>query len=187
MNRITVDANNPTVKTILLQLNKFLNLRKKIHKTRIQKTGLLPLVLLSVLLLNISSMSVVAQEQGVALATDLLGGFGTVTELIKTEVDKVLLDTGLDAAALQAQTALTDLAEGNVPVISDLTDPFQGDVDGAITDALNKAQLATQIMSNIAGPAALEALRLLADSPLFYEADFGITLPTGRLNLSKRQ
>ena len=29
MNRITVDANNPTVKTILLQLNKFLNLRKK--------------------------------------------------------------------------------------------------------------------------------------------------------------
>ena len=149
---------------------------------RLRQRFALKMFLLSVAFM-VPSVSLAVPAQGVALANNLSGTFGTVTGSMRTEIDKLLNESGLKDAATESQSALNQLAQGKIPVISDLSEPYQADVDAAIGSALTKAQIATRILNKVGGSAAQKALRFIADSPLFVDTDIGITLPYGRLRI----
>lgn len=151
-------------------------------KKRLQKPFSILLCLLFISLI-VPSLSLAAAETGATLANNLSGTFGTVTTSMRTELDRILNDSGLKNAAIESQSALTNLAQGKIPVISDLSTPYQADVNGAISSAMKQAQIATQILNKVGGSAAQKALRFIANSPLFADADIGITLPYGRLRI----
>ncbi len=137
-------------------------------------------------LMIITTPSTDAEEGGFKLGTEFLGQFGIVTEPMETLILNVLEQFGMADAAIAAENALFDLAEGQVPVISKLEDPFQGNVEDSIAVALTDAKIALDIMNSVTGPAIEIGLDLLLESVLFSEADFGITLPTGRVKVYRK-
>lgn len=134
-------------------------------------------------LVSFSSISAAAPGAGVTLVNNLQGTFGTVTEAMNTEVTRILQESGLEDAAIESEAVLVQISNGEVPVISDLSDPFQNDVEGAMSLALSKVQTATNILNKIKANGAQQALQFIAESPLFEGADFGLTLPNGRLRV----
>lgn len=116
---------------------------------------------------------------GLQLPIDELGNFGVVTEAMTDFLDPLLNSSGLKAAAQAAKDAWSELEQGRVPLIGELEDPFNGNVEEAIEAALQNAAVAAEILEAIVGPAARELLTDILDSPLFADADFRITLPTG--------
>ena len=124
-----------------------------------------------------------AASTGYPLIDNLTGAFGDATDFMKSEVDRVFEDSGITAAANQAETALTQLAEGAVPMIDDLSDPYQAKAEEAIGKALEKVQTATNILNKIAGEGAKKTIEFMQNSPLFAGADFGISTPTGRIRV----
>lgn len=150
-----------------------------------QLDRIIPKIISTILIassLFISSPTAIADEDGFKLP-NLLGQYGEITGPIETLFMDILEVSGLDDAATAAATAMTDLATGQVPVISGLQDPFRGNVEDTIEASLNNAKIAFDIMNNVTGPAAEIALKAVVDSVLFAEADFGITLPFGRIRV----
>jgi len=143
------------------------------------------LLVLLVLSFSISSTSVAATT-GYPLVDSLTGTFGAATDFMKGEVTRVVEESGIKAAATEAKAALELLANGEVPVISDLTDPVHDNVEEAMADALSKVQIATKILNKISGEGAKNAIKFIAESPLFVDADFGLTLPDGRLRVYRK-
>ena len=133
--------------------------------------------------LTIGSTSPTLATTGYPLIDTLTGAFGDATEFMKTEVTRAISDSGIQAAAVQAKTVLDGLAEGAVPVIDDLSSPYQENAEKAISDAMTKVQVATQILNSFAGEGAKNAITFLQTSPLFAGADFGISTPTGRIRI----
>ena len=124
-------------------------------------------------------------ENRFKLSSDLLGEFGTVTEPMENLIKKVLNEFGMAKAATDAKNSLGDLVSGQIPIMNKLQDPFQGNVEDRVAAALADAQIAFDIMSNVTGPAIQTALGML-EADLISDADFGITLPTGRVKVYKK-
>ncbi|MCI5222201.1 MAG: hypothetical protein D3924_05895 [Candidatus Electrothrix sp. AR4] len=120
------------------------------------------------------------------LLDDFLGWFGNVTEDIQNGLTDIVAQTGLDDAADAAITAIEDLTEGKVPVISNLEDPFNGNVEDAIDTALEGTEIAVEIMNKLAGGSVMKAVvKSIQDSEIIKDGDYGITLLSGRLRLIK--
>ncbi len=159
---------------------------KTLYKCQLAR--IVPKVLSTILIafsLFITSPTSIADEDGFKLP-NLLGQYGEITGPIETLFMGILETSGLDDAATAAATAMTDLATGQVPVISGLKDPFRGNVEDTIEASLNNAKIAFDIMNNVTGPAAEIALKAVVDSVLFANADFGITLPFGRIRVVRQ-
>jgi len=154
------------------------------RKLKQRLNRMVQIVFVSLLLTGLLAFAAPAAmaEDGFKLP-NLLGEFGVVTDPMEELFMDILDASGLEDAATAAATAMADLAVGQVPVISGLEDPFQGNVEEAIEASLNNAKIAFDIMNNVAGPAAEIALKAVLDSVFFTDADFGITLPTGRIRV----
>jgi hypothetical protein len=85
-----------------------------------------PLLIIGAALTIGSGTAVAADASGLDLPNDSAGSFGPLGDPLKALIGGQLDTTGLGRAAALAQTAITDLAHGRVPVISDLEDPFHG-------------------------------------------------------------
>ena len=185
MNQISKGKNKLIFNAALTRLKCLLSLVKPTSAKRGWKTMLKPLLLLP-MLFSVSPMSVAAPGAGVELVDDLIGTYGEVTSFMKSEVNRMIDESGIEAAATQAETALAGLAEGAVPVIDDLSDPLQEKADEAIAHALNRVQLATQILNKITDVGAKKAIEFITSSPLFADVDFGITTLTGRIRIYRQ-
>lgn len=149
------------------------------------QSALVNSLILLVLSFSISSTSVAATE-GYPLINSLTGAFGDATEFLKSEVTRLVDDSGITEAATQAKTTLDGLAEGAVPVIDDLANPYQENAEEAIAQAMIKVQTATDILNKFAGEGAKTAINFISTSPLFADADFGISTPTGRIRIYRK-
>ncbi|MDF2629119.1 MAG: hypothetical protein K0R39_2950 [Symbiobacteriaceae bacterium] len=126
-----------------------------------------------------------AAQPGYQLSTLGGGVWGDLTAPLQSLVNQALNDTGLTGAATAAQSTLSALSQGKVPIISDLQDPFRGNVEGTVENALDQGTMATAILNEIAGQAAKEAFATLANSPLVVDGEIAFTLPTGRVRLMR--
>ena len=170
MNKTNMNRNQSITRLTVIFFSRLLSHKKYLH-------------LLLPVLMSFSSVSSAAAGAGVQLLEDLAGTFGDATEKVKTNVTQRFEDSGLIAAATEAKTALTDLAEGAVPVIDQLSNPLQDNAEEAIAKALEKVQVATNVLNKIDPELAQQAIKYIQESPLFADADFGITLPTGRIRV----
>ena len=130
-----------------------------------------------------------APEPGMDLSIDQKGNWGEMTSTTLTTLTDALTNSGLNDAAVKAEAALSGLAAGKVPVISDLgfsahADPFQGDIESAVRSATAQAEVATVILQQIVGPAVQTAYETLQAAQI-PDGDMAVTLPTGRVRLSK--
>jgi len=123
---------------------------------------------------------------GYPLINTLSGAFGDATEFLKSEVTRLVDESGITAAATQAKTTLDGLAEGAVPVIDDLANPYQENAEEAIAQAMSKVQTATDILNKFTGEGAKKAIEFISTSPLFADADFGISTPLGRIRIYRK-
>ena len=142
--------------------------------------------LLLMLLLSFSIYSPTFAQQSFSLGDNLVGSFGNVTKSVRSEVESLTEDSGIDAAALEAQSVIAGLGNNAVPMIDDLSDPYQANAEEAITEAVKKVQLATKILSKISDAGAKQAVEFIQNSPMFEGADFGITLPAGRIRIHRQ-
>lgn len=184
MKQISQSKTQQTFIYILFRFKK--SLIRKLTSTKKISQAIFQPVLLLCLLLNIPSISLAAPGNGIQLLDNLVGTYGEATEVMKTEITQRLEESGIEKAALEAQTVLAELAEGAVPVIDKLKDPYQDKAEEAIAQALTKAQLATKILNKITQDGSQKAIEFITNSPLFADADFGITTPTGRIRLYRQ-
>ena len=136
--------------------------------------------------LSFSMASTSVAATGYPLIDTLTGSFGDASNFMKDKVETLVEDSGILAAATEAKTTLDGLANGAVPVIDDLSDPYQDKAEEAISNALGQVQSATNILNNVASQGAIDAIDFITTSPLFADADFGITLPTGRIRVRRQ-
>jgi hypothetical protein len=145
-----------------------------------------PLLIIGAALTIGSGTAVAADASGLDLPNDSAGSFGPLGDPLKALIGGQLDTTGLGRAAALAQTAITDLAHGRVPVISDLEDPFHGDVGAALDGAFSQAQAATGILGAIDPAAAQAAFDLLRNSPLLTDGDIGFSTPVSRTRILRK-
>ncbi|MDH5425669.1 MAG: hypothetical protein OEY29_11800 [Gammaproteobacteria bacterium] len=138
---------------------------------------------LLIFMLSIGAATPAVAVTGYPLIDSLTGAFGDANDFMKAEITRLFNESGIEAAANQAKTTLDGLAEGAVPVIDDLANPYQENAQVAISQAMSKVQIATDILNKFAGESAIQMIEFLKNSPLFAGADFGITTPTGRIRI----
>lgn len=120
---------------------------------------------------------------GMQLLTEARGTFGALTQGMTQLLDPHRIGSGIEAAGQAAKGALEALTEGRLPVIGDLEDPFHGNVDLAIQQAVQDAEVAAGILGELVGDQAQQMLVDLSQSPLFQDVDVRLTSPVGWLRV----
>jgi len=144
------------------------------------------LLSLLILMLGFCSPSFAESDKGFALLDNLVGSYGEASSFLKKKVTDLLNESGITAAATEAKTVLDGLGERAVPVIDDLSNPVQDKAQEAIAEAMSKVELSTRILKKMTGEGAKAAIDFITNSPLFEDADFGITTLTGRIRVYRK-
>jgi hypothetical protein len=77
-----------------------------------------------------------------------------VSNQVGAQLGAALQNTGITAAANAAVTVVGQVVNGQVPVISDLQDPFKGNIQQTVNGALLQAKAVTDVLGQLATPQA---------------------------------